>query len=164
VVFTSSSLQNSIKAAAEAKPLLRPPPTGNTHDRYAATKLAQACAAFGWQERLGDEVEVVLVSPGEWLERLAELSDARRGADADGVAFARSRAGFVPTSGLNRASSFLTRMFLYYILSWAPFCTSLKAGKHLRGASGPLPPTSPLTPLHRSLPVPQAGPPSPARS
>jgi hypothetical protein len=65
VVLTSSSLQTTIKSAGEAEPLLRHPPSGNDHDRYSASKFAQVCAALGWQEKLGDEVEVVLVSPGE---------------------------------------------------------------------------------------------------
>lgn len=64
VVLTSSSLQTTIKSPSEAEALLRHPPTGNDHDRYAATKFVQACAALGWQDKLGDGVEVVLVSPG----------------------------------------------------------------------------------------------------
>lgn len=36
--------------------------------------------------------------------------------------------GFVPTSGLSREASFLGRFFMKYIISLAPFATSLSSG------------------------------------
>jgi hypothetical protein len=41
-------------------------------------------------------------------------------------------AGFVPETNLSREIGWIGRLFMYYIMSWAPFATSLHDGKSLR--------------------------------
>lgn len=118
--MTSSSLQGSIADLGQLDELVKSGTEGNMHDRYAASKFIMACGALGWREKLEGKVEVVLVSPGK---QSLEPGDRSRWLTP------ATRPGFVPTSNLSRSSNFLTRMFLYYILSWAPFCTSLKDGQ-----------------------------------
>ncbi|KAI5481824.1 hypothetical protein MNV49_000101 [Pseudohyphozyma bogoriensis] len=67
--------------------------------RYSTSKFAQMVGARYWTDRLRNRADVVAVSPG-----------------------------FIPQTGLNRESGYLNRFFLWYILSWAPFCSTVDQG------------------------------------
>lgn len=76
----------------------RKPPSTRL-ESYSATKFLQLVTAQSWHRNLSDAIDIVAVSPG-----------------------------FVPTSGLNRESAWHTRLFMHYVLSWAPFATTIEAG------------------------------------
>ncbi|ORY73638.1 hypothetical protein BCR35DRAFT_307097 [Leucosporidium creatinivorum] len=98
VIFTTSSLHTRVRSVEKLEAILRGK-EGSAMDRYAASKFIQLLGAGQWKDELRGRADVVAVSPG-----------------------------FIPTTSLSRDSPLLQRLFMHYILSWAPFCTSLHDG------------------------------------
>ncbi|KAK4053999.1 hypothetical protein OIO90_003644 [Microbotryomycetes sp. JL221] len=110
IVFVSSSKQNSVNSFNQISHALlstttnddstKQPQQQDSMIRYSSSKLIQMASATFWKRKLCPlGVDVVTVSPG-----------------------------FVPTSGLNRESNWFVQLFLKYVLSWAPFVTSIEQG------------------------------------
>ncbi|GAA5866014.1 hypothetical protein JCM1840_003375 [Sporobolomyces johnsonii] len=103
IIYTTSSLQNSIQSLDDLRPILTDssrPTSGK--ERYAASKLAQTVGFHAWKRHFVENetpVDIVAVSPG-----------------------------FVPTTNLSRESSFVARWLMRNVIYWFPFCSTEERG------------------------------------
>ncbi|GAA5965584.1 hypothetical protein JCM21900_005165, partial [Sporobolomyces salmonicolor] len=103
IIYTTSSLQNSIPSLDDLLPLLTDPSCpASDKERYAASKLAQTVGFHAWKQHFVENetpVDLVAVSPG-----------------------------FVPTTHLSRESPYLARWILRHVIYWFPFCSTEERG------------------------------------
>ncbi|GAA5822598.1 hypothetical protein JCM5353_005498 [Sporobolomyces roseus] len=114
IIFTTSSLQNSVQSLDDLLPLLTSSLTPQTSSkaRYAASKLLQTISYHSLHQQLTSN----------------NPSSSSSAKDHGVVDIVSVSPGFVPTTGLARETSWWQRLFMRYIISWAPFCTSEEEG------------------------------------
>ncbi|GAA5883054.1 hypothetical protein JCM16303_006812 [Sporobolomyces ruberrimus] len=108
IIFTSSTLQNSLSAELDTVEkvleILKDPTDSfsTPKNRYASSKLLQSLAYYNLSQELakeGSQVDIVGVSPG-----------------------------FVPTTGLSRDSPWWQRLWMKWVIYYFPFCSTEEQG------------------------------------
>ncbi|KAH8081792.1 hypothetical protein HD553DRAFT_73968 [Filobasidium floriforme] len=95
---------------------------------YKITKLIQTHAAFALREMFPDsQLESIAVSPGEFLTTDIARGRSRGGTDSL-LSIETGTTGFVPSTNLSQNSPWLARLFMQYLLHYAPFASTPEEG------------------------------------
>jgi hypothetical protein len=95
---------------------------------YKITKLIQTHAAFALRELFPDsQLESIAVSPGESVT--ADIGRGLGRGDTDSLLLIETgTTGFVPSTNLSQNSPWLARLFMQYLLHYAPFASTPEEG------------------------------------
>jgi hypothetical protein len=95
---------------------------------YKVTKLIQTHAAFALREMFPDsQLESIAVSPGEFVTTDIGRGRSRGGTDSL-LSIGTGTTGFVPSTNLSQNSPWLARLFMQYLLHYAPFASTPEEG------------------------------------